>query len=537
MPAYEGETAVGRRVEIEWPEEEEGEPPPWYGGLVKQYDEEQGYLVLYDDGDEAVIAHSYHGVQWEEMNEAGSNFRFVEDGDEQAPESAEAGQPDEEGEVQVNYDAPQQEQIDSIVAAYPPEDAAAEDPARPDPLEVDKDLDLDLDYEGEEEDEQDAAEISRRSYRSPQKSAGRRSAQSSPMKSPTVARAATASRRRRGGRPSKDESEWFYYDRESLLEQRQRLEDECRQLEDSRTEDIKLLTKHETESAEIKRKLHEASTKAALVGLGTKAYHIDHYKDRSKQREGRERGHGRGSGSGSGSESGHEYVIELKLKCDELRRGMLEVERQAQREEKQVAQLERQLSKASTRMKKTPMAERQTLTEARMEVVLLLDEKNKLQNQHNAGSLKAMEQHRELERTKRRLEEKLEQLCDQVESERDAVRRLERAKSHEEARCIPLREHERKLARRLKEIKGADRLLRAAFDQYKQCDSGLLAQGDVLDALEHLSAAGSSVPQEELRRYLDLERKRRGGRAGMGDDDEGLDFDMFCQTFQHLAWR
>ena len=54
MPAYEGETAVGRRVEIEWPEEEEGEPPPWYGGLVKQYDEEQGYLVLYDDGDEAV---------------------------------------------------------------------------------------------------------------------------------------------------------------------------------------------------------------------------------------------------------------------------------------------------------------------------------------------------------------------------------------------------------------------------------------------------------------------------------------------------
>jgi hypothetical protein len=58
-------------VQVEWPPDddaEDGDPAPWYDGMVKQFDEEQGYLIIYDDGEE----------QWEEMETDGSNFRFIE---------------------------------------------------------------------------------------------------------------------------------------------------------------------------------------------------------------------------------------------------------------------------------------------------------------------------------------------------------------------------------------------------------------------------------------------------------------------------
>jgi hypothetical protein len=547
-----GEDAVGKRVQVEWPPEdeaEEGDPLPWYDGQVQSYDEEQGYLVLYDDGEE----------QWEEMNDDGSNFKFVDDDNGESATVAGTGDEslvDDDEDPQIDYDAPQQELIDQIKAANQrgvepgvtwqdnEDDAPGE--IRPEPLDVDQDLDLDLDLDSDEEggrrgmghydggggmDYGSPARSTRsaRSALSPARSV--RSNQSpsarSPMKSPTVARAANAAAtRRRRGKPSEDENEWFYYDRESLEEQRKQLEAECQELAVQRSTEIQLLAKQEEESAEIKRRLHQASTKAALVGLGTKAYHVDHYKDRSKQRtDNKERG-------SAGSESGHEYVIELKLLCDELRRGMLEVEQDARKSKKEVVELAEELEIATERLKRVPAAERQTLVEARMEVVLLMDEKNAQQNQHSSSSLKAMEKNREQERLKRRLDEKLEQVSNQVEDERDEIRRLQRAVHHEEARCIPLRQHEKKLGERLKMIKGSAKLLQAAFDKYKAPDSGMLASADVLSALEDLSAKGHSVPQAELQEYLDQERQRQQG-ASVGE----IDYEQFCKTFQHLAWK
>ncbi|OQR94659.1 hypothetical protein THRCLA_08133 [Thraustotheca clavata] len=56
-----GNDAVGWRVEVYWTDEEE-----WFAGVITEYNEEQGYYVCYDDGDE----------KWQESN-CPTSMRFL----------------------------------------------------------------------------------------------------------------------------------------------------------------------------------------------------------------------------------------------------------------------------------------------------------------------------------------------------------------------------------------------------------------------------------------------------------------------------
>ena len=59
----EGFDAVGRMVEVLWPDE------GWFTGTITEYNEEDGYHIEFEDGDK----------EWFHMDADGGNFKFLND--------------------------------------------------------------------------------------------------------------------------------------------------------------------------------------------------------------------------------------------------------------------------------------------------------------------------------------------------------------------------------------------------------------------------------------------------------------------------
>jgi len=215
---------------------------------------------------------------------------------------------------------------------------------------------------------------------------------------------------------------------------------------------------------------------------------------------------------------------------EEMQHALTEAELRLKRTQANKDRADKELAAVRIKEAKLSRRELQTLVEARMEVVLLLDEKKSLQSNQDHGVLNAMRAVREKERTQRQLQQRLEDLVDGIESTKNEIRLLQRFCRRQEAKIIPLREHKSMLQQRRLDYSNSGTsertLLRSAFDRYDRDCSQKLTVDEIVLVLQDLNMGGGHITQGEINQYL----KRHDG-----DGDGMVDFDEFCSVFDRLC--
>ncbi|KAG6622390.1 DNA ligase [Phytophthora cinnamomi] len=114
---------VGKRVRVYWSEEEE-----WFEGTIQDYDESQGYYVVYDDGDERWEPNGQPMlVEGEEVTQTNENYKAltIERGQDRSPEMMEPPASPGSNYDDEDYDETSHQQLevdDATKATDPPVD-------------------------------------------------------------------------------------------------------------------------------------------------------------------------------------------------------------------------------------------------------------------------------------------------------------------------------------------------------------------------------------------------------------------------------
>ncbi|TMW66992.1 hypothetical protein Poli38472_012108 [Pythium oligandrum] len=427
---------VDWRVQVYWEGEDE-----WFEGVIREYDEAQGYYVCYDDGEE----------QWESAGNP-EIMRFLR----------KDGQDDEENVVPLVV-TPEDARWSN---EPPPSSNGYEDDAYDDEYEQDDDHEKE-----EEEEEEETTQAPSAHSTTPEKDESRRQ---KPVKMhPVNVRDPT---RYMGS------DVVFFRDEETLRERKAAIQKELKAIKQEHEGLTSQLRQKEQHSTQLKRQLDDLKAQVTLSGFLTKSGTSQKPKTATQWLE---------------------RVTQQKIQNRLLQQELTVQQSALQQKKARLLALEQQRDQLQKRLDRVPKKELCSLVEVQMEITRLLNEKRGLEAKLVSKTASAPSGKRdEKPRRQQELEIELRKHDQVVARLSDEVDRWKLSVERENARLAPLRARLTSLHDDLSKYASSKVLLRSAFLRFDREGSGTLTRDAALDALVLLAPPGAPQSREELARGI-----------------------------------